>query len=149
MYDRYFVDTGAWIGFFDEDDCWYPIVRPIFSDLTESHRVSLITSNLVIYEFVTRLRTNKRKTFTVEKTLSFVKRILDQTEIVTLTEEDLEETLKIIKKFNQLTLSGSDASCIRIMKNRGIGAVLTTDKDFIRCRLFPEVRPNLEERGGR
>jgi predicted nucleic acid-binding protein len=149
MYDRYFVDAGAWIAYFDEGDDWSPIVKPIFSDLTESHRVFLITSNLVIYEFVTRLRTHNPKPFTVDKTLSFVKKILEQTEIVTLTENDLEETLKTVKKFNQLPLSGADASSISIMERQGIEAVLTTDKHFIQCGLFSEVRPNLAERGGR
>ena len=149
MYDRYFVDAGAWKALFDKDDNWHKIVRPIFSDLTESHRSFLITSNLVIYEFITRLRTNKPKEFTVEKTLNFVERILNWTEIITLTEPDLEETLKTIKKFTQLTLSGCDATSMWIMQNRGIEAVLTTDKHFIRCNLFQEVRPNLTERGGR
>ena len=95
------------------------------------------------------MRTNKPKEFTVEKTLNFVERILNWTEIITLTEPDLEETLKTIKKFTQLTLSGCDATSMWIMQNRGIEAVLTTDKHFIRCNLFQEVRPNLTERGGR
>jgi len=138
----YFVDSGFWFALWHNRDRWYRVVDRIMRELTDL-RVSLLTTDVVILEFMTLARSRGMAIPRIEER---VKAIEAQTELIYTVEGDLRRARALFVRYGSITFSGYDISSVAVMERLGISHVLTLDDEFIRCNRFVDVRPNSYER---
>ena len=82
------------------------------------------TSVLVLTEVYHKLR---QKNVSAQTAFSYIRGIMGTIKILDFTQEDLFDALR-----NQLEINVNDKVHISVMKNNGIGTIISYDKDFDR-----------------
>lgn len=140
---RYFVDTGAWVAFYNDGDEWHRMIKKIFQELA-TRKAILITSEEILLETMTLLRT--RIGYSVEKVQEIIARIRASSTVISTKKSDNLKAQEIMLSRPNLTLSGIDCHSFAIMERLGIRKAVSTDGDYHRYGGFIEVRPNMDER---
>lgn len=142
---RYFVDTGAWVAFYNDRDQWHQVLRRIFQELAQ-RKALLITSEEILLETMTLLRT--RVGYSVAKVQEIIDRIRTTSTVILTKRSDNLKAQKIMLGRPDLTLSGVDCHSFAVMERLGIQKAVSVDEDYHRYGRLVEVRPNISERQG-
>lgn len=116
-----YVDTSALIAFLDRSDSYHPLFRRLFSSPPR-----LVTSALVVAEghgwFLRRYDRNRAIQF-----LNFLD-VLSVLAIQRFDREELTKTSRLVKKFDDQSLTLADAHGLVIIDERHISTCWSTDR---------------------
>ncbi|MBZ5669031.1 MAG: PIN domain-containing protein [Acidobacteriia bacterium] len=116
-----YVDTSALIAFLDRSDSYHPLFRRLFSSPPR-----LVTSALVVAEghgwFLRRYDRNRAIQF-----LNFLD-VLSVPAIQRFDREELTKTSRLVKKFDDQSLTLADAHGLVIIDERHISTCWSTDR---------------------
>ncbi len=132
---RVFVGTGAWFAIQVSDDAHHSTARRVFPVILERCR-SLVTSNLVIGETYTLLRTTKgyREAKRFLDSLAHSKKL----ERVYVTENLEEQAYGILEHFSEHAFSFVDSTSFALMRQDRIRHAFAFDVHF-RTAGFPTI----------
>lgn len=119
-----FVDTSAWYAYFDNSDADHPAAVEFMNNLPSP----IITSNYVIDETLTLLRTRIGHSLAVSIGKQFFSKHLAQ--VVRITEKDERAAFKLFTQYADKTFSFTDCTSFVVMQNLGIKQAFTFDKHF-------------------
>lgn len=122
-----FVDSGAFLGRYLEDDQYYPLAIPIWEALAHS-REPLVTSSFVLDETFTGLARKADYRFAADK----AKRIYDSHLFLILrpSEEHERKALDFFEKYADQKVSFTDCISFVLMREHRISRVFTFDRHF-------------------
>lgn len=124
---KVFVDTSAWIAFFDQTDDFHYKAKGFLERKPE-----LITSNIVLHECIAHLenRISKRVAEKVAETLIAG----NICELVCLTSE---QELQSLEKYKEVSrrISFVDVANKVVMEDLGLGKIFAFDQDFKKLSL--------------
>ena len=117
-----YVDTSALIAFADASDSYHPLFRRLFSNPP----AQTFTTSLVVAEghawFLRR--------FDIGRGLQFLSLIEDMgfLDVVSPTHSDMVSAAEILRKFNDQTLTLTDAVGLHLLAARGVTSCWSTDR---------------------
>lgn len=118
---RVFVDTSAWIAFFNVKDDFHQEAKKIFKT-----RPSLITSNTVLHETIAHLSTQvSKKAARIAGDFIFSQAV----ELIILTANDELSSWEKLKKM-KLKVSFVDITNAVLMERLNLKEIFAFDKDF-------------------
>lgn len=125
---KVFVDTGAWIALYVEDDENHVAAKTQWEELLEQ-KARLVTSNYVIDEAITAVRAFADHATAVKLGEAlFTSLLLRRIRI----DETLEkEAWALFKKYDDQALSFTDCTSFAVMKSEGITMAFGFDRDFL------------------
>ena len=125
-----FVDSGAWIAFFDPTDQYHNDAVVIYNDLTQE-KMRLLTTDYVIDETITRLRYDVSHSVAVQF-LDFIERVR-KTGVLTIAEIDrtlFEEAKRLFRQYDSAKLSFTDCTSFAVCQKHSISETYAFDEHF-------------------
>ena len=122
-----FVDTSAFLGWYNKDDQYHVQARPIWLTL-EVEKRPLYTSNFVLDETLTLLGRRTNYAFAAEQGEALYTSSLLTVLRPSVTDE--LASLELFKKYADQEVSFTDCVSFTLMRKVGINRVFTFDKHF-------------------
>jgi predicted nucleic acid-binding protein len=128
-----FVDTGVFFAHHDTDADRHADAVTAFDKLLDGEYGQPYTSEYVLDETVTLTRV---RTSSFDAADTVASRILGEDpfpnvfETIHVEPDDVRASLELFRRYDDHTLSFTDASTIHLCESRGIDAVLSFDEDF-------------------
>ena len=125
--DRVFADTCYWIGLFDPTDQLHASARAAKDQYRE---LKLVTTEEVLTEFLTRMRTSdkNRRTNAVRFLFDIIRD--DNVQILPQSDQSFAEGVRLFAARYDKDYSLQDCISMNTMEHHGISRVLTNDHHF-------------------
>ena len=125
--DRVFADTCYWIGLFDPTDQLHASARAAKDQYRE---LKLVTTEEVLTEFLTRMRTSdkNRRTNAVRFLFDIIRD--DNVQILPQSDQSFAEGVRLFHARDDKDYSLQDCISMNTMEHHGISHVLTNDHHF-------------------
>ena len=125
-----FVDSGAWIAFFDPTDRYHNDSVVIYNDLVQQ-KMRLLTTDYVVDETITRLRYDVSHSVAVQ----FLDLIESVEEIGVLTIAEIDKTLlqeakRLFRQYDTAKLSFTDCTSFAVCQKHNISETYAFDDHF-------------------
>jgi predicted nucleic acid-binding protein len=127
-----YVDTGAWVAYFDRSDRFHPLVTPYLQATLRQAVDRLVTSDYVLDETVSYLRyhVSHATALTAFQALS----ALAQAQRLTMLEVNRDTRKRagqIFEQFHEHTFSFTDCTSFALCEVHHIQYAVRVDKDFV------------------
>ena len=125
-----FVDSGAWIAFFDQTDKYHNDAVVLYSDLVQQ-KMRLLTTDYVLDETITRLRYDVSHSVAVQF-LDLIESV-EKTGVLTIAEIDktlLQEAKRLFRQYDSAKLSFTDCTSFAVCQKHNISETYAFDEHF-------------------
>lgn len=125
-----FVDSGAWIAFFDQTDKYHNDAVVLYSDLAQQ-KMRLLTTDYVVDETITRLRYDVSHSVAMQF-LDLIESV-EKTGVLTVTEIDkilFEEAKRLFRQYDSAKLSFTDCTSFAVCQKHKISETYAFDEHF-------------------
>lgn len=128
MTNSIFIDTSALIALYVADDEFHHLAEADLRRMQEEG-LKFITSNFILDEIFTFLRTRKNKEVAINF-IEFLAENIDIIKIIRITVSDEKKAFAYFKKLDGKGVSFTDCTSFALMKRVGIKTAFTFDQDF-------------------
>ena len=125
-----FVDSGAWIAFFDPTDQYHNDAVTIYADL-KRQRARFLTTDYVLDETITRLRYDVSHSVAVQF-LDLIESV-EKTGVLTIAEIDktlFQEAKWLFRQYDSAKLSFTDCTSFAVCQKHKISETYAFDDHF-------------------
>lgn len=125
-----FVDSGAWIAFFDPTDQYHNDAVTIYADL-KRQRARFLTTDYVLDETITRLRYDVSHSVAVQF-LDLIESV-EKTGVLTIAEIDktlFQEAKRLFRQYDSAKLSFTDCTSFAVCQKHKISETYAFDDHF-------------------
>lgn len=123
-----FIDSSAFIALYVRDDAFHSKAIDALKQL-QKNNAQLITSNFILDEVYTFLRTRKDKK-TAVKFVYFLAETTDVLKVIRVTARDERHAFSYFSSLEGTGISFTDCTSFALMKRSSITTALTFDSDF-------------------
>ncbi|MCX5810137.1 MAG: PIN domain-containing protein [Proteobacteria bacterium] len=127
---RVFVDTSAWVAYFDKKDTNHESALKMWQQLKQEKTI-LCTTDYILDEMLTLLKIRANS----DAALIAVNAIIQSpsTEVIWIKEKLFMGALKLFEKYNDQRFSFTDCISFEVMKTSNIQKAFAFDLDFLKA----------------
>lgn len=135
---RLFVDTSAWVAYYDTDDRWHTVAKAAIASLL-NQRVTFVTTDYVLDETITLLLYHAGR----QCALAFGDEVQRsrQVKLVRIDADTWQQAWRLFKQYDDKTWPFTDCSSFVIMREMGLWQAFAFDRHFEQAgfQLWPGV----------
>lgn len=124
---KLFVDTSAWVAYYDADDRWHAAAKAAVDSLLDQ-RVTLVTTDYVIDETITLLlyHAGRQRALTFGDTVQRSRHV----ELLRIDADIWEQAWRLFKRYDDKTWAFTDCTSFVVMRQMGLWEVFAFDYHF-------------------
>ncbi|MCX5814133.1 MAG: type II toxin-antitoxin system VapC family toxin [Proteobacteria bacterium] len=127
---RVFIDTSAWVAYFDKKDTNHESALKIWQQLKQEKAI-LCTTDYILDEMLTLLKIRANSDVALIAANAIMQS--QSTEVIWVKEKLFMGALKLFKKYSDQRFSFTDCTSFEVMKASSIKKAFAFDSDFVKA----------------